>query len=513
MHPHALLSRLHLLLRNLSFFSLAEQSYKTGLVLRGENRLNRSMKRKFTSWVLAGVAACGISALTASALAATSGTKDSLPNIVLIFLDDGGYADFHPFGNPPYPTPNVARLAQEGTCFTHLYVPQAVCSASRAALLSGCFPGRTRVFGAHPPRARGLDPKYRTIGQILKQRGYRTAVYGKWHIGDQPDTRPPARGFDEWCGLMYSNDMWNYRSKRWKWPLHFWDNGRVVIDNLTPDDQKMLTRWYTEHAVQFIHRWAGKKPFFLYVPHTMPHVPIYCSDRFRGISGVGLYGDVMMELDWSVGEIMRALRETKVLDNTIVIWICSDNGPWLVYGNHAGKTPFREGKGTSFDGGVRNACIIRYPKAFQPGAWSDRAFSTLDLLPTLAHLVGAPLPKDYPIDGRDVWNWITGKPKAQNPHTYYPLSTGRRFEAVLSGDGRWKLHLPHPYRHLATPGKDGKPGKYVTRRIDWTLYDLKNDPLETTDVKDRYPAVYERLRTIALEHLHRFYPNQKIQTQ
>ena len=296
------------------------------------------------------------------------------PNVVIIFLDDSGWADFRPFAEPAYPTPNVEQLAREGCHFDNFYVPQAVCSASRAALMTGCYPGRTRVFGAHPPRARGLDPQYATLGQVLGARGYATAVFGKWHLGDQPETRPPARGFDESCGLMYSNDMWEFHPENpdyWgKFPLQFWENGKVTIERITSEHQPMLTKWYTQHAVDFIQRHKDK-PFLLYVPHSMPHVPIFCSEEFRGKSGVGLYGDVMMELDWSVGQITKALKDAGVEENTLVIF-SSDNGPWISYGNHAGKTPFREAKGTGFDGGIRSACIMKFPGRIQAGTRSTQ---------------------------------------------------------------------------------------------------------------------------------------------
>lgn len=466
-------------------------------------------KRMSMNWVaLAGLLAAG--ALSGRGTAGETPAPPVPPNIVLIFLDDSGWADFAPFGNPPYPTPNVQRLAAEGCRFDQFYVPQAVCSASRAALLTGCFPGRTRVFGAHAPRARGLDPKFATLAEVLKKRGYATAIFGKWHLGDQPDTRPWMRGFDESCGLLYSNDMWEYHPenpKFWgKYPLQFWENGRVSIERVTPEHQKHLTQWYTEHAVDFIRRHRDQ-PFFLYVPHSMPHVPIFCSDRFAGRSGAGLYGDVIMELDWSVGRIEGALREAGLEERTLVI-LTSDNGPWIVYGNHAGRTPFREAKGTSFDGGVRSALIMKWPGHIPAGRRSSRAFCSVDLAPTIIRLTGAEPPAN-PLDGRDVWDWILERPGAQNPHEYYPFTTGSRFEAVISGDGRWKLHLPHSYRTLEVAGRDGKPGKYRQARIDWALFDMQNDPFETRNVIAEHPEVAARLKSLAGAHRARFFPKQK----
>jgi arylsulfatase A-like enzyme len=450
----------------------------------------------------------------ASATAAAASSLSPLtaaekrPNVVVIFLDDSGWSDFHPFGDPPYPTPNVQRLASEGCRYTNFYVPQAICSASRAALLSGCNPCRTKVVGAHGPNERGLDPKYATMGEMLQKSGYRTAVFGKWHIGDQPETRPWARGFDESCGLMYSNDMWEFHPenpKYWgQYPLRFWENGKIKIDRVTPEHQPMLTTWYTEHAVDFIKRSTSeKKPFFLYLPHSMPHVPLFVSDKFKGKSGKGLFADVQMEIDWSVGEVMKALREGGVEKDTIVMFT-SDNGPWISYGNHAGHTPFREAKGTSFDGGTRSACIVRYPGKIKAGSVSDRAWCTIDILPTIAHLTGAKLP-DNPIDGRNVWDLIRGAKGATNPHEYYAFSIRNNFEAVMTGDGRWKMHLPHQYQKLVKAGMDGAAGKYEQRPIEMSLFDLAADRTESTNVAARYPEVAARLQAIADRHRAEFY--------
>jgi len=428
------------------------------------------------------------------------------PNFVVIFLDDSGYGDFRPFGNPKYPTPNVERLARQGCRFTNFYVPQAICSASRSALLSGCYPGRTKVFGAHGPRARGLDPSFATMGEVLKASGYKTAVFGKWHIGDQPDTRPPARGFDESCGLMYSNDMWEFHPERpenyRQYPLQYWENGKIKVERVTKEHQPMLTTWYTERAVDFIGR-NKANPFLLYVPHSMPHVPLFCSDRFKGKSGAGLYGDVMMEIDWSVGEILKSLQSAGVEDNTLAVFT-SDNGPWTSYGNHSGTTPFREAKGTGFDGGTRSACLMRYPGKIKAGAISKRTLCSIDLLPTIAQLARASLPTN-PIDGKNVWDIITGAAGARNPHDYYAFSTGSVFEGVISGDGRWKLHLPHQYRTLVEAGKDGMAGKFRQAGIELSLFDMEADPLETTNVIDRFPDVAARMKAHAEQHRREFY--------
>jgi arylsulfatase A len=435
---------------------------------------------------------------------AHAGANPARPNVVIIFLDDSGYADFSPFGTPGYPTPHYERLAQEGSRFTQFYVPQAICSASRAALLTGCYPERNGVTGAIPPGVRGLEPNFQTMGEVLKHAGYATAVFGKWHIGDEPDTRPHARGFDESCGLMYSNDMWNRHPERpenFPMPLHFYENGEVKIESVTEEHQRYLTRWYTEHAVDFITR-HREDPFFLYLPHSMPHVPLFCSPEFEGRSGKGRYGDVMMELDWSLGKVMEALEETGTAENTLVIFT-SDNGPWHVYGNHAGETPFREAKGTSFDGGIRSACVMRWPGRIPAGKVNGKTLSSIDLLPTIAEVCGAPLP-DYPIDGKSQLAIITGERRAKNPQPYYAISIGEHLEAIVSSDGKWKLHVPHRYRFVETSGHDGMPGQYGYAEQELALYDLRRDPLESTNVLEKFPKVARRMQQWAEEHRAQF---------
>ncbi|MFH0759174.1 MAG: sulfatase [Bacteroidota bacterium] len=434
--------------------------------------------------------------------------EQAKPNVVIIFLDDSGWADFEPFGDLTLETPNVTELAAEGCAFHNFYVPQAICSASRSALMSGCYPGRTKVFGAHGPDAWGLDTTFATMGEVFSAAGYATAAFGKWHCGDRPETRSHARGFDETCGLMYSNDMWKYHPgnpEHWsQWPLRFWENGHVTIQEVEKADQKNLTRWYTEHAVDFIRR-HGDQPFLLYVPHNMPHVPLFCSDAFEGKSGKGLYADVILEIDWSVGQINQALKEAGVDDHTMVIFT-SDNGPWVSYGDHAGRTPFREAKGTSFDGGVRSACIMKYPGKIKEGTVSYRTIGSVDLLPTLSYLAGIPLPENE-IDGENVWELITGVEGAVNPHEYYAFSNNTHFEGVISGDGHWKLHLPHEYRTLDSAGSGGYPGTYAMMRIDTALFNMETDPYETTNVLKENPEVAAGLIGLAKAHSMRFYNN------
>lgn len=432
------------------------------------------------------------------------------PNVVIIFLDDSGWSDFNAFTPNDFPTPHTDKLAAEGCCYDNFYVPQAVCSASRSALMTGCYPGRTKVFGAHPPNAWGLDTSFMTLGEVLQKEGYVTGFFGKWHLGDQPATRPWNRGFDETAGLMYSNDMWRFHPDNpeyWgQFPLRFWENGYVINDDVTAHDQKYLTRMYTERAVSFIERHSNE-PFFLYLPHSMPHVPIFCSDEFEGKTGKGLYADVITEIDGSVGQVLKALDETGVRKNTLVIFT-SDNGPWTSYGNHAGATPFREAKGTSFDGGTRSACIMSYPGVIEPGARSSRAFCSIDILPVVCRLTGAEIP-DYEIDGKDVWNYILGKENEENPHEYYAFSTGTRFEAVMSGDGKWKLHLPHNYRVVDTPGNDGASGKYRTGFVDTSLFDMEKDPFESENVIANHPETARHLLKLAENHKERFFPAQE----
>ena len=431
---------------------------------------------------------------------------DRLPNIVVIFIDDMGYADIGPFGAEGYQTPNLDRMAKQGRLFTDFYVSQAVCSASRASLLTGCYNVRIGILGALGPKAtHGIHEDEVTIAEICKQKDYATACYGKWHLGHHEKFLPLQHGFDDYLGLPYSNDMWPYhpgarhlsmeeRLKRWP-HLPLIDKNTIVDAEVTGEDQEQLTTRYTERAVEFIGE-NKDRPFFLYVPHSMVHVPLYVSDKFKGKSQRGLFGDVMMEVDWSVGQILDAIRQHQLEEDTLVIFT-ADNGPWLNYGDNAGSAgPLREGKGTMFDGGCRESCIMWQPGTVPMGTSCSVPAMTIDILPTVAHLMGAQLP-DHKIDGRNIWPLIVGEPGATSPHEAYYFYYGQQLQAIRSG--KWKLHFPHGYRTLngRPGGTGGTPVSYDQAQIGLALFDLEQDMGETTDVANEHPEVVARLSQLA----------------
>jgi len=419
------------------------------------------------------------------------------PNVVIIFCDDLGYADIGPFGAKAYRTPNLDRMAAEGRKFSRFYVSSAVCSASRAALLTGCLHSRVSIHGAFGPGAKeGLHPQETTIAEMLQTKGYATGMFGKWHLGRPATLLPPQQGFAEYFGLPYSNDMWPKHPEAPSGypPLPLLEGDRVLR---ILDDQSSLTTEITERAVQFIARHRDR-PFLLYVPHPQPHVPLYCSARFRGKSGAGLYGDVIQELDWSTGEILAALKTHGLDERTLVIFT-SDNGPWLSYGEHAGSAgPLREGKGTSWEGGLRVPCLMRWPGRIPPGTECREMCGTFDLLPTLAAFTGAKLP-DKKLDGEDISALLTGGPEVRTPHESLCIRyAGNELQAVITP--QWKLLLPHTYRTLGDQpkAKDGIPAKY--RQVTLAkpaLYDLTSDPGEQRDVSGQHPAVVEKLLALA----------------
>lgn len=422
--------------------------------------------------VLVCVVTCWLNAPLASA-----GDAMRPPNVVIIYCDDLGYSDLGCFGAKGWQTPNLDRLAEDGMRLTNFYVSQPVCGASRASLMTGCYANRIGISGAPGPNSTtGISDSEMTLAELVKQRGYATAMFGKWHLGHQPKFLPTHHGFDEYFGLPYSNDMWpkhpgwgkpakGAAQKPFYPPLPMIDGDKPAIESMTEADQAQMTTWYTERAVKFIDK-NKDRPFLLYVAHNMPHVPLFVSDKHKGKSAQGLYGDVIQEIDWSVGQILEALKRNGLDDKTLVLF-ASDNGPWLTYGNQGGTTgPLREGKGTTFEGGIRVPAIARFPGRIPAGSVCDEPVMTIDVLPTVAALTEAKLPQ-HKIDGLSIWPLLSGQTGAKSPHEALYFYYGRNnLEAMRSG--RWKLHFPHDYLS-ARPGRDGNPGGHKRAKIGLAL--------------------------------------------
>lgn len=426
-------------------------------------------------------------------------SKEDLPNVILIHLDDMGYGDLSITGATGYKTPNIDKMARQGVFFTHYYSAQAVSSASRAGLLTGCYPNRVGFHGALGPQSNmGISEDEETIAEILKGRGYATAVYGKWHLGTPRQFLPTNHGFDEFSGIPYSNDMWPWHPTGSYPDLPLFENEEIVNPAVTPNDQKQFTTNFTNRTIDFIKR-NQNNPFFIYLAHPMPHVPLYVSEKFEGKSDQGLYGDVMMEIDWSLGSIIQALEEVGLDKNTLVIFT-SDNGPWINYGNHAGSTgSLREGKGTTFEGGQRVPCIMMWKGIIPEGGISNSLVSAIDILPTLAEITNAPLP-EKPIDGVSILPILEGDLDAQPRESFFYYYRQNNLQAVRHGD--WKLVFPHPGRTYEglQPGIDGMPGEVIEfYDHEGGLYDLRRDPGERYDVSDSHPEIVEKLKQIANE--------------
>ena len=443
-------------------------------------------------------------------------SKDSLPNIVLIVADDMGYADVGVYGAQGFTTQNLDKLASQGTRFTSFYVSQAVCTASRASLMTGCYANRIGIKGAfNPTSTTGINQDEKLMPEVLKEKGYTNGIFGKWHLGNQSKFNPINHGFDTFYGLPYSNDNHNkyHPVIRSFPPLPVLEGDSVV--ELDPD-QSLFTQKFTSRAVDFINE-NKDNPFFLYVPHVMPHVPIFASENFQGKTQRGLYGDVVEEIDWSVGEIMKALKVNGLENNTLVIFF-SDNGPFLSYGEHAGSAgKLREGKLTTFEGGIRVPCIMKWPEKIPSNRTNAELITTMDLLPTITKLVDGDL-SDNKIDGKDVWPILSGEEGAVSPHKAFFYYASDELHAVRSG--QWKLHFPHQYLKVdGEPGKNGKPANfenlspsaitesglrgiasrhgYLVDSIGLELFNLKEDVGETLNVADDNPEVVKRLTELA----------------
>lgn len=436
------------------------------------------------------------------------------PNVVLILADDLGFGDLGVQGAVDFKTPHIDQLAREGRRFTNFYVAQPVCTASRAALMTGCYANRVGLSGAlnHTSNI-GINADEFLLPELFRNQGYATSILGKWHLGHRNQFLPTRNGFHEFFGIPYSNDNGPLHPViRGIPPLPLYENESVIEQD---PDQSQFTRRITERAVKFIEQHRDG-PFFLYVPHIMPHVPIFASPQFRGRTKRGLYGDVVEELDWSVGEILATLKRLSLDENTLVIF-SSDNGPFLSYGDHAGSAkPFREGKLTTFEGGVRVPFIARWVGNIPADTVCNEMATMLDILPTCARLLEATLPR--PVDGREIVPLLHGEPEAKSPHDAFFYYSGDELHAVRSG--RWKLHFPHDYLTTAgEPGKGGKPsnfGKlqpvaieqsgirgiasrhgYRVEKIGLSLFDLTSDQGETTDVSAAHPEIVTKLTTLA----------------
>ncbi len=422
--------------------------------------------------------------------------QSDLPNIIIIFTDDQGYGDVGCYGAEGFVTPNIDSMAKEGILFTDFYVSQAVCSASRASLMTGSYAERVGVQGALSPwNVTGLDPNRETIAKLLKRYGYTNAIFGKWHLGHKEKYLPLQNGFDEYAGLICSNDMWpvDYdgnpligEKRSYYPPMAFWRGNEPSEKIESLKGQGKLTTKITELAVDFISR-NKNNPFFLYVPHPMPHQPIAVSEKFEGKSELGLYGDVIMEIDWSVGQILEALKINEIDENTLVIY-ASDNGPWLNYGEWGGSAgPLREGKGTMWEGGARVPCIMRWPKTINSGRINNKIAATIDIYPTIADIVGHKKFKNK-IDGVSLMPILEELPEAEPRNELYYYYDK---ELIAVRKGKWKLVFPHTYRSYENvePGKDLHPGPYGRGKAGLELYDLANDIGERVDLAQTYPDV------------------------
>ena len=427
--------------------------------------------------------------LCAPALQATKPT-----NIILINLDDAGYGDFSCYGAYGYQTKHIDQLCAQGVRFTHFLAAQPISGASRAGLLTGCYPNRIGFAGAPGPDANyGIHPDEMTLGELVKQKGYQTAIFGKWHLGDAQEFLPLQNGFDEYYGLPYSNDMWPFHPQQgtiFNFPDLPTYEGNTIVGYNT--DQTQFTTDYTTRSIDFIKK-NKDKPFFLYLAHSMPHVPLAVSDKFKGKSEQGLFGDVMMEIDWSIGEIMQTLQALNLEENTLVI-LTSDNGPWANYGNHAGSAAgLREAKATTFDGGNRIPCIMYWKGVTQPGTTCNRLATNMDIFPTMAEITGAALP-ERTIDGVSLLPLIQGDQTATPRSVFAYYYRKNDLEAIT--DGAFKLVFPHEYVTYGAfvPGNDGQPGKLTNVNLkEAELYDLRRDPGERYNVMTQYPEAAKQL--------------------
>ncbi|WP_111322283.1 sulfatase family protein [Algoriphagus chordae] len=436
--------------------------------------------------------------LSFSPLAFSQSKQGDKPNFIIIFTDDQGYGDLGAFGHPTIKTPNIDQMAVEGQKWTSFYVAANVCTPSRSAILTGRMPVRTGMYSnkrrvLFPDSDGGLPAYENTIATLLKKEGYATAAVGKWHLGHLPQYLPTSHGFDSYFGIPYSNDMDRINdvthTQAFLESKYEYFNVPLMRDTEIierPADQNTITKRYAGEAVKFIT--ANKdKPFFLYLAHSLPHVPLFASGDFKGKSERGLYGDVIEEIDWSVGEVLRALKDNGLDKNTYVIFT-SDNGPWLVYNEQGGSSgSLFGGKGTSYEGGVRVPTVIWGPGNVKPGLISKMG-STLDLLPTITTLAGAKLPQDRVYDGFDLGPVLRGENATPRDEMFY--YHGDRLFAVRKGDFKLYFYSNNPA---------GYPEK-LEKLEKLTLYNLGHDPSERFDLAEKNPDKVAEIKEIAREH-------------
>jgi arylsulfatase A len=403
------------------------------------------------------------------------------PNFFIIFTDDQGYADVGCYGARGFSTPNLNGMAEDGLRFTDFYVAATVCTPSRAALLTGCYPKRVGLHEAvlYPYSNTGLNPEEITIPEMLKTTGYVSACIGKWHLGHHPEFMPLRQGFDEFFGVPYSNDMDRhyYRFNDFQSPpLPLYRNEDLIESG---PDQDYLTKRYTEEAVRFI-RDNREKPFFLYLAHSMPHLPLHVSEQFAGKSERGLYGDVIQELDWSVGQILAVLEEEGLAENTLVVFT-SDNGP-VIRQDAGSAEPLRGGKATTWEGGQRVPCIMRWPQGISPGKACRELVTAMDFLPTFAALAQTGLPENIQIDGQNIDGLLKSPEDKKSPNeAFFYYARDGKVEAVR--EGKWKLHT------AKSRGWNPEEGPFPV-----SLFDLESDIGETNNVAAQHPEVVERLK-------------------
>jgi arylsulfatase A-like enzyme len=428
----------------------------------------------------------------------TQCASEQPPNIIFILTDDQGYGDLGSYGATDIATPHLDQLAANGARFTSYYATQPVCSASRASIMTGCYPDRIGIHNALGPGAKiGINPEEETLAELLKENGYATGIFGKWHLGDAPKFSPLKHGFDEYYGILYSNDMWPKHPQQgtvFNFPdIQLYENETPI---LTLEDQTFLTGALTERAIDFIER-NKEHPFFVYLPHPQPQVPLFAADPYKGTQDRGLYGDVIHEIDASVGRIMDVLEKEGLVENTIIVFT-SDNGPWLSYGGHAGSTGgFREGKGTNWEGGHRVPGIVHYPKHIAPNTLIDSPAMGIDWLPTIAAFTGSRLPKKK-IDGTSLVPLLTQQTTVAPHDNFFFYYRVNELHAVRHKN--WKLYVPHTYRSLngREGTNDGFPVPYDMNTIaENALFDLTTDPQETTDVAAMHPDIVEKISAIA----------------